>query len=86
MVRRRRTSRREPWLACLGALRRLWPVPPLTAGEVDPLLWSLSDAPPIVDPALAFWHCLRVAETPACPVDSCAVSRRGRVAEARADR
>ena len=54
------------WLACLGAVRRLWPAPPLPAAEADNLVARQPDAAAADDPALAFWRCLRVAETPAC--------------------
>jgi len=64
------------WLACLGAVRRLWPVPPLSTGEADPLLGPRPDALPAEEPALAFWRCLRVAETPACPEEALHEARR----------
>lgn len=52
------------WLACLGALRRLWPTPPIPelelAGFAAQTAVSSSDAVG----ASEFWKCLRVARTP----------------------
>lgn len=56
------------WQACLGALRRLWPVPPMSAADLACL-----DARPFVAPpadeaaAQEFWNCLRVARTREVP-------------------
>jgi len=59
-------DRAPQWLACLGAVRRLWPVPPLDTGSatVPP------DPPPDGDEerGAQFWHCLRVAVS--CARDS----------------
>lgn len=50
---------RDPrWLACLGRIRRLWPSVPPRAPECD----SRVD-----HPAVAFWDCLRLAESAECP-------------------
>lgn len=52
-------DRAPRWLACLGALRRLWPVPPLPASETNVVL------PPLAEDDGArggqFWLCLRLA-------------------------
>lgn len=64
------------WLACLGAVRRLWPAPPLSTGEADEFVAPRPDAPAADDPALAFWRCLRVAETPACSDEALHEARR----------
>jgi len=64
------------WLACLGAVRRLWPAPPLSATEAGTLVARQPDAFAADDPALAFWRCLRVAETPACPDEALHEARR----------
>ena len=51
------------WLACFGALRGVWPTPPLDEiepGAIAPILAQLipdSDA----GKAIAFWYCMRVA-------------------------
>jgi hypothetical protein len=64
------------WLACLGAVRRLWPAPPLSAAEADPLVARQPDALAAEDPALSFWRCLRVAETPECSDEALHEARR----------
>jgi hypothetical protein len=64
------------WLACLGAVRRLWPAPPLSAAEADALVSRQPDAPAAEDPALAFWRCLRVTETPGCSDEALHEARR----------
>jgi hypothetical protein len=50
-----------PWLACLGAVRRLWPVPAASETELRAFLGQELSPD---DDALGFWQCLRVAETP----------------------
>lgn len=52
-----------PWLACLGAVRRLWPVPPASEAE----LRAFQARGAAEGDALGFWECLRVAETPGRP-------------------
>ncbi|RPJ74159.1 MAG: hypothetical protein EHM24_06615 [Acidobacteria bacterium] len=52
-------DRAPQWLACLGALRRLWPVPPVPAQDLDLPL-------PIVpeddeERGSQFWQCLQLA-------------------------
>ena len=54
------------WLACLGGLRRLLPLPPLEPEEVTALEREMSATDrlePLDDAerALSFWRCLRVA-------------------------
>ena len=44
------------WLACLGALRHLWPVPPADSGELAP---SIVDAQDDDARGRQFWECLR---------------------------
>jgi hypothetical protein len=64
------------WLACLGAVRRLWPAPPLSPAETNALAAGRTDALAACDPALEFWRCLRVADTPACPDERLHEARR----------
>jgi hypothetical protein len=53
------------WLACLGAIRRLWPV---LAAPDTPAGLSSGPAPPSeTEPARQFWRCLVVAEDPTTP-------------------
>lgn len=60
----------EPrWLACLGRIRRLWPTTPLGGVERERPVPVGGGAEPLADPALAFWDCLRVAESPDRPED-----------------
>ena len=54
------------WLACLGGLRRLLPLPPLEPEEVTALEREMSATDPLEpldddERALSFWRCLRVA-------------------------
>ena len=54
------------WLACLGGLRRLLPLPPLEPEEVKVLEREMSASDPLEpldddERALSFWRCLRVA-------------------------
>ena len=44
------------WLACLGALRHLWPVPPADSSELAPLV---VDSPDDDERGRQFWACLR---------------------------
>jgi hypothetical protein len=55
------------WLACLGHIRRLWPSPAPRDSEWDALAESARGAARGEDPALTFWQCLCLAESPACP-------------------
>ncbi len=57
------------WLACLGRIRRLWPGSPPRGSEWDELREIARGDAGNEDPALAFWQCLRLAESPACPDD-----------------
>jgi len=60
----------EPrWLACLGRIRRLWPSCPPTASEWEALAEVARGASGGEDPAMAFWQCLRLAESPDCTDD-----------------
>ena len=60
----------EPrWLACLGRIRRLWPISPPSASEWEALAGVARGASEEDDPALAFWQCLRLAESPDCADD-----------------
>jgi hypothetical protein len=53
-----------PWLACLGAVRRLWPVPAATPDELRAFAGGGDTEG---DEALLFWRCLQAAEAPGCP-------------------
>ena len=55
------------WLASLGRLRRLWPAPPPAEAEWEVLREIARGDARSEDPALAFWHCMRIAESPDCP-------------------
>ena len=44
------------WLACLGALRHLWPVPPADASESAPCVVDAQDED---ERGREFWACLR---------------------------
>jgi hypothetical protein len=57
------------WLACLGRVRRLWPASPPRDSESEALRQIALGAATDDEPAMAFWHCLRLAEIPACPED-----------------
>jgi hypothetical protein len=63
-------DRSPEWLACIGALTRLWPVPAVSAPEVERPLPPL----PGDDEARGrqFWHCLRLSVS--CPRDGEAAS------------
>ena len=68
------------WLACLGALRHLWPVPPADSAE----LASLGAASQDDDPGRQFWACLR--RTVSCERDDpAAVAARKRMKRLDAD-
>jgi hypothetical protein len=61
---------RDPrWLACLGRIRRLWPTTPPRGAEWERLGQVARGAARVDHPALAFWGCLRLAESPDCPDD-----------------
>jgi hypothetical protein len=61
---------RDPrWLACLGRIRRLWPSSPPRGAEWESLGQVARGAARVDHPALAFWGCLRLAESPDCPDD-----------------
>jgi hypothetical protein len=61
---------RDPrWLACLGRIRRLWPSTPPRGAEREGLGEVAGGAEEADHPALAFWGCLRLAESPDCPDD-----------------
>jgi hypothetical protein len=65
------------WMACLGAIRRLWPAPAAVATEIDAFVASpLSDPADADTGARAFWLCLRVAESPDCPEGALHEARR----------
>jgi len=55
------------WLACLGRIRRLWPASPATETEWEALAAVARSDGADEEPATAFWRCLRLAESPACP-------------------
>jgi hypothetical protein len=55
------------WLACLGRVRRLWPSPPPRDPEWAALREIARGDAGSEDPAMAFWQCLRLAESPSCP-------------------
>jgi hypothetical protein len=61
---------RDPrWLACLGRIRRLWPSTPPRGAEWEGLGQLARGAASADHPALAFWGCLRLAESPDCRDD-----------------
>jgi hypothetical protein len=60
---------RPRWLACLGRLRRLWPRCPPAESELETLRELARGDIGNEDPAIAFWHCMRLAESPDCPDD-----------------
>jgi hypothetical protein len=62
-------DRDPPWLACLGRIRRLWPATPPRGAEWESLGQVARGRAPVEHPALAFWGCLRLAESPDCPDD-----------------
>lgn len=64
-----------PWLACLGAVWRLWPAPPATELELGAFGEGIGREG-AADEALGFWQCLRVAETPGCPEELLHEARR----------
>ena len=55
------------WLACLGRIRRLGPASPATGTEWEPPVAVARGDAADEEPAAAFWRCLRLAESPACP-------------------
>jgi hypothetical protein len=57
------------WLACLGRVRRLWPPSPPRDSEWEALREVARGGATDNEPAMAFWHCLRLAEAPACSED-----------------
>jgi hypothetical protein len=66
----------EPgWLACLGAVRRLWSAPrvDVTRATVGA---SLDDRPSEEQAAWRFWGCLGVADDPSAPEDARRQARR----------
>jgi len=59
---------RDPrWLACLGRIRRLWPSVPPRASEWESVGQIARGERRADHPALAFWDCLRLAESGECP-------------------
>lgn len=67
------------WLACLGALRQLWPVPPLDSSDLSGAVVDSQD-----EHGLEFWTCLR--HTVSCGRDdSAAVAARKRMKQLDAD-
>jgi hypothetical protein len=58
---------RPAWLACLGALRRLWPAPPTSPAEGRTLSTEPAAPPPPDAAAREFWMCLRLARTAELP-------------------
>ena len=57
------------WLACLGRVRRLWPSSQPRDSEWEALREVAQGDAGTEDPACAFWQCLRLAESQACPED-----------------
>ena len=64
------------WLACLGRIRRLWPSSPLPDAERRGFLEVVRGQEGSDDPAMAFWRCLCLAETPDCPEELVHAARR----------
>jgi hypothetical protein len=57
------------WLVCLGRIRRLWPGSPPRGSEWETLRAIARGEAGNEEPAMAFWQCLRLAESPDCPDD-----------------
>jgi hypothetical protein len=57
------------WLACLGRIRRLWTTSPPRESEWEALRGIAAGESAHEEPALAFWQCLCLAESPDCPDD-----------------
>jgi hypothetical protein len=69
------------WLACLGALRQLWPVPPADLSELAPVVVDSQDDD---ERGREFWTCLRY--TVSCGRDDpTAVAARKRMKQLDAD-
>jgi hypothetical protein len=67
----------EPrWLACRGAIQRLWPAPPPDATPEGGRASDLGGAPSDDEAALQFWHRLGVADAPASPEEDRLQARR----------
>ena len=64
------------WLACLGRIRRLWPTSPPRESEWKTLRDVARGRAGSEDPAMAFWACLRAAESRDCPDDLLHQARR----------
>jgi hypothetical protein len=60
-------DRAAPWLACLGAIRRLWPALPAEPARLASLS---SEPPPDEESARQFWRCLLTAEDPTTAEDA----------------
>jgi hypothetical protein len=74
-------NRGPVWLACLGALRHLWPVPPADSSELAPLVVDSQDDD---ERGRQFWACLR--RTVSCGRDDpAAVAARKRMKQLDAD-
>jgi hypothetical protein len=52
------------WLACLGAIRRLWPVPPPGGADLARFRDEAAPCTSEDEAARAFWRCLSVADDP----------------------
>ena len=64
------------WLACLGRIRRLWPSSPLRNAPREALRDVAGSEEGADDPAMTFWRCLRLAETPDAPEELLHEARR----------
>lgn len=74
-------NHRPVWLACLGALRQLWPVPPADLSELAPVVADSQDDD---ERGREFWTCLRY--TVSCGRDDpTAVAARKRMKQLDAD-
>ena len=64
------------WLACLGRIRRLWPSSALRNAPREAFPDVAGSGEGDDDPAMAFWRCLRLAETPDAPEELLHEARR----------
>jgi hypothetical protein len=55
------------WLACLGALRRLWPASRPAVDVVAQLSTPFREPPSAEEAGVLFWSCLQAAEDRDCP-------------------
>lgn len=64
------------WLACLGLIRRLWPAPHPDESDLERFSNMSNEIRSKEEAALAFWRCLRVAESADTPEELLHEARR----------